>query len=224
MGRDGEECSLRLSKIFLVVLMLVSVLTLVLAIVDMFGFASILKWASGASGPGSVFRDSFINCAPEDSHDWILPWKYMLSAEPILTCPTQPIPSGVQVWDPNMSPLYSVALFSPESSVCLWQEKTQHDSVQAWAAVWAGHAGVGQSASSGLMWVSPLWVLLWVLPTTQVQNGQFTNMDSSSSSCPASLPERWPLFRILCLSFPSLLKSCFITLQCLYSTFSFICS
>ena len=51
----------------LVVLTLASVPTPVLASVDMFGFASFPKWASGASGSGSVFRGSLVNCTPEDS-------------------------------------------------------------------------------------------------------------------------------------------------------------
>ena len=42
------------------VLTLASVPTPVLVSVDMFGFASFPKWASGASGSGLV------NCAPED--------------------------------------------------------------------------------------------------------------------------------------------------------------
>lgn len=64
---DGGLCTVRPSEIFPLVLMLASVLTSVLASVDMFGFASFPKWASGASGLGSAFRDWFENCAPEDS-------------------------------------------------------------------------------------------------------------------------------------------------------------
>lgn len=59
-GADKGLCMVRLSKIFSMVLMLASVLTSVLASVDMFEFASFPKWASGS---GMVFRDSFVNCA-----------------------------------------------------------------------------------------------------------------------------------------------------------------
>lgn len=45
---------MRLSEIFLVVVLLASILTSVLASVDMFGFTHFPKWASGASGSVSV--------------------------------------------------------------------------------------------------------------------------------------------------------------------------
>lgn len=67
MGADKGLCMVRLSKIFPVVLMLAGVLTSVLASVDMLESATFPKWASGASGSGMVFRDRFVDCAPEDS-------------------------------------------------------------------------------------------------------------------------------------------------------------
>lgn len=53
MGVDGGRCTVRFSKICPVVLILVSVPTLVLASLDMFGFVFFPKWASEASGSGS---------------------------------------------------------------------------------------------------------------------------------------------------------------------------
>ena len=49
-----EDCTPRLSEICLVVLILASVPPPVLASVDMFGFSSFPRWASGASGSGCV--------------------------------------------------------------------------------------------------------------------------------------------------------------------------
>lgn len=170
---DGGLCTVRPSEIFPLVLMLASVLTSVLASVDMFGFASFPKWASGASGLGSVFRDWFENCASEDSPVIGFFSKSTCSyLSQFCHTPFHPTPVGskhqTEMWDPfivlPLSALRVQSLFvAVETSEWQCPSPGCHVGRTCWGwPVYLIQANVSIAKS-------PLWALLWVLPTIRMQ-------------------------------------------------------